>query len=235
MLELRSVGARYDPKIEVLRNISLSVPRGKTTCVLGSNGAGKTTLLRTIVGLVPFRRGTIHFDGEPIHDLGTHQIAARGIAVVPESRQLFPKLTIDETLRVGAYDVVDRTVFERRRDAIFELFPVLGARRQQLSGTLSGGELSMLSIARALMSEPKMILLDEPSLGLAPKAVSRVFQTIQEISERDITILVIEQNVRKSLAISSYGYVLQKGAVVEEGGADALRESNIVRHAYLLG
>ena len=235
MLELEDVSARYDGKSMVLRNIVLRAVRGRTTCVLGSNGAGKTTLLKSIMGLVPTRTGIVRFEGQEIHSLKTHQIVGRGIAVVPESRHLFPKLTVAETLRLGAYRETDPGELKRRSDSVFSLFPVLAERGQQLSGTLSGGELGMLSIGRALMSDPKMLLLDEPSLGLAPKAVSRVFRAIEDINQRGITILLIEQHAKKSLAISSYGYILQKGAILAEGDADTLRQSEVVRRAYLRG
>lgn len=233
MLELHDVTARYDPKITVLRHISLKAAEGRTTCVLGSNGAGKTTLLKAIMGLVPAKGGTIRFAGEPIHRLRTHQIVRRGLAVVPESRQLFPKLTVAETLSLGAFQDTDDDAVRQRYDFVFELFPVLAERRRQLAGTLSGGELGMLSIARALMAGPRMILLDEPSLGLAPKAVSRVFRTIEDINRRGISILLIEQNAKKSLAIASYGYIMQKGAIEAEGDVADLRRSEIVRRAYL--
>ncbi len=233
MLELQDVSARYDPKITVLRHVSLKAAEGQTTCVLGSNGAGKTTLLKTIMGLVPSKAGTVRFGGEPIQHLKTHQIVRRGLAVVPEQRQLFPKLTVAETLSLGAFQDADAAAIRRRYDFVFDLFPVLAERRAQLSGTLSGGELGMLSIARALMAGPRMILLDEPSLGLAPKAVSRVFRTIQDINRQGISILLIEQNAKKSLAIASYGYVMQKGAIAAEGDVADLRQSEIVRRAYL--
>ncbi len=235
MLELQGVSARYDPKVTVLRDISLKAEAGKTTCVLGSNGAGKTTLLKAIMGLVPARDGSVRFRGEPIQHLKTHQIARRGIAVVPESRYLFPRLTVAETLSLGAFQHADSLAVRQHTESVFALFPVLAERHRQLAGTLSGGELGMLSIARALMADPQMILLDEPSLGLAPKAVSLVFRTIEEINRRGITILLIEQHAKKSLAISSYGYVMQKGMIVAQGDHDALRESDIVRRAYLRG
>ncbi|MCL4767738.1 MAG: ABC transporter ATP-binding protein [Hyphomicrobiaceae bacterium] len=235
MLELQDVSARYDPKVTVLRHVSLKAAEGQTTCVLGSNGAGKTTLLKTIMGLIPSRVGAIRLAGEPIHHLKAHQIVRRGLAVVPEQRQLFPKLTVAETLELGAYKDAGAVIVRKRYDLVFGLFPVLAERRRQLSGTLSGGELGMLSIARALMAGPRMILLDEPSLGLAPKAVSRVFRTIQDINRQGISILLIEQNAKKSLAIASYGYVMQKGAIAAEGDVTALRESEIVRRAYLRG
>lgn len=233
MLELHEVSARYDPQITVLRHVSLKAAEGQTTSVLGSNGAGKTTLLKTIMGLVPSRAGTIRFCGDAIQHLKAHQIARRGISVVPEQRQLFPKLTVAETLSLGHFQDTDGAAVRRRYDLVFGLFPVLAERSRQLSGTLSGGELGMLSIARALMAGPRMILLDEPSLGLAPKAVSRVFRTIRDINRQGISILLIEQNAKKSLAIASYGYVMQKGAIVAEGDVASLRQSDIVRGAYL--
>lgn len=233
MLELQDVSARYDPKITVLQNVSLKAAEGQTTCVLGSNGAGKTTLFRTIMGLVPSKAGTIRFGGEAIEHLKAHQIARRGLSVVPEQRQLFPKLTVAETLSLGAFQDTDAAAVRRRYDFVFGLFPVLAERRSQLSGTLSGGELGMLSIARALMAGPRMILLDEPSLGLAPKAVSRVFRTIHDINRQGITILLIEQNAKKSLSIASYGYIMQKGAIAAEGDVAKLQQSEIVRRVYL--
>lgn len=233
MLELQDVSARYDPKITVLRHVSLKAAEGQTTSVLGSNGAGKTTLLKAVMGLVPSRAGTIRFCGEAIQHLKAHQIVRRGISVVPEQRQLFPKLTVAETLSLGHFLDSNAAAVRQRYDLVFNLFPVLAERRRQLSGTLSGGELGMLSIARALMAGPRMILLDEPSLGLAPKAVSRVFRTIQDINREGIAILLIEQNAKKSLSIASYGYVMQKGAIVAEGDVASLRQSEIVRRAYL--
>jgi branched-chain amino acid transport system ATP-binding protein len=235
MLELKAVSSRYDKKILVLRDITLTVAHGQVTCVLGPNGAGKTTLVKTIMNLVPSRTGEIFFEKQPLQGLKTHQIVKQGIAVVPESRQLFPKLTVAETLRLGAYLECDAKVLRQRSAEMFELFPILAQRRDQLSGTLSGGELGMLSIARALMAAPKMILLDEPSLGLAPKTVSHVFQAIQAINRRGITILLIEQNAKKSLAVSNYGYLLQKGAIVAQGDVATLKRSEMVQRAYLKG
>jgi len=235
MLELKGVSSQYDEKVVVLRDISMKVPERSTTCVLGPNGAGKTTLVKTIVNLVRPRKGEITFSGERIEGLRTHQIIKLGISVVPEGRQLFPKLTVAETLRMGAYFENDSRVIRERTEKVSEIFPIIKERIQQLAGTLSGGELGMLSIARALMAEPKMVILDEPSLGLSPIMTSRVFKTIQEINTSGITILLIEQNARKSLRISSYGYIVQKGEVVGQGDVASLKESEIVRKAYLRG
>jgi branched-chain amino acid transport system ATP-binding protein len=235
MLELKGVWSQYDEKVVVLRDITMEVPEGSTTCVLGPNGAGKTTLVKTIANLVRPRRGEITFSGARIERLRTHQIIKLGISVVPEGRQLFPKLTVAETLRMGAYFENDSRVIRERTEKVSEIFPIIKERIHQLAGTLSGGELGMLSIARALMAEPKMVILDEPSIGLSPIVTSRVFKTIQEINNSGITILLIEQNARKSLRISSYGYIVQKGEVVGQGDVASLKESEIVRKAYLRG
>ena len=233
MLEIESVSSQYEEKVLVLREISMTAAKGITTCVLGPNGAGKSTLVKTIVNLVKPRKGTITFSGDRIERLRTHQIIKLGLSVVPEERQLFPKLTVAETLRMGAYIENDTRVIRERTDRVAGLFPVLKERLHQLTGTLSGGELGMLSIGRALMSEPKMIIFDEPSLGLSPVVTSRVFKTIREINSTGITILLIEQNAKKSLSISSYGYIIQKGEIVGQGDVATLKESEIVKRAYL--
>jgi branched-chain amino acid transport system ATP-binding protein len=235
MLELKGIWSQYDEKVIVLRNISMKVPEGSITCVLGPNGAGKTTLVKTIVNLVRPRKGEITFSGSRIERLRTHQIIKLGISVVPEGRQLFPKLTVAETLRMGAYFENDPRVIRQRTEEVSDIFPIIKERIHQLAGTLSGGELGMLSIARALMAKPKMMILDEPSLGLSPIMTGRVFKTIQNISRTGITILIIEQNARKSLRISSYGYIIQKGEVMGEGDVASLKESEIVKKAYLCG
>lgn len=235
MLDLRGVYSQYDEKVVVLRNISMTVPEGSTTCVLGPNGAGKTTVVKTIVNLVRPRKGEISFSGMRIDRMRTHQIIKLGISVVPEGRQLFPKLTVAETLRMGAYFENDTRMIRRRVEEVSGIFPIIKERIHQLAGTLSGGELGMLSIARALMAQPKMIIFDEPSLGLSPIMTSRVFSTIEEISTSGITILLIEQNARKSLRISNYGYIVQKGEIVGQGDVASLKESEIVKKAYLRG
>jgi branched-chain amino acid transport system ATP-binding protein len=233
MLELVNVSSRYEKTLSVLRNINLTAEKGRTTCVLGPNGAGKSTLLRTIVNILRPFEGTVTYKGQSLKAVKTHDIIKMGMSVVPESRRLFPKLTVKETLVLGGMANEKEGVSQARMEEVFELFPILKQRQGQLSGTLSGGELGFLSIARAMMSGPDMILLDEPSLGLAPKMVSRVFKTINKINQRGITILLIEQNAKKSLEIASYGYVLQKGAVVAQGDVDELKQTDIIKKAYL--
>lgn len=235
MLELKGVVSQYEDRVVVLRDITMSAEEGKTTCVLGPNGAGKSTLVRTIMHLVKPRAGQIIFSNVRIDQLKTHRIVKMGISVVPEGRQIFPNLTVSETLRVGAYLENDRAIIDQRLENTFEIFPIMKERLKQVSATLSGGEQGILSIARALMANPKMMLLDEPSLGLAPMITSRVFRAISEINKRGITMLLIEQNAVKSLAIASFGYILQKGEILVYGDTEKLRNSEIVKKAYLRG
>lgn len=235
MLNLEKVTSQYEENAAVLSDIDLQAEKGRITCVLGPNGAGKNTLVKTIVNLVKPRAGRITFAGLSIERMRTHQIIKQGISVVPEERQLFPKLTVEEVLRLGAYFVNDPKTIQRRMEKIFDVFPLLKERISQLSGTLSGGELGILSIARALMAEPAMILLDEPSLGLSPVMTSTVFKAIQAINLNGITILLIEQNAKKSLDIAAYGYLLQKGRIVAQGDVGVLRNSELVKKAYLRG
>ena len=235
MLQLEGVSSQYEEKVIVLRDISLHAEKGLTTCILGPNGAGKTTLVKTIVNLVRPRHGRITFSNLRIEKLRTHQIIRMGMSVVPEDRQLFPKLTVAESLRLGAYCENNHKIIRARMAQAFEIFPILKERIDQVAGTLSGGELGILSIARSLMAEPKMMILDEPSLGLSPLMTSRVFKAIKEINKRGITILLIEQNAKKSLQISSYGYILQKGEIAAKGDVDTLKESETVRRVYLRG
>lgn len=235
MLELKGIVSQYEDKVVVLRDITMSAEKGKTTCVLGPNGAGKSTLVKTIMHLVKPRAGQITFSNVRIDHMKTHRIVRMGISVVPEGRQLFPNLTVSETLRVGAYLENNWNIINQRMERTFEIFPIMKERLKQESATLSGGEQGILSIARALMSDPKMMLLDEPSLGLAPMISSRVFRAISEINKIGITILLIEQNAVKSLAIASFGYVLQKGEILAYGDTGTLKNSEIVKRAYLRG
>jgi len=235
MLRLEKVSSQYEEKVVVLRDVSLIVEKGKITCLLGSNGAGKTTLMRTIVNIVRPLQGHIYFEDIRINQLKTHQIIKMGISVVPEGRRIFPQFTVYDNLRVGAFLENDVQLVHKRIDEAFEIFPVLKERILQLGETLSGGEQGMLAIARALMSEPKVLLLDEPSLGLAPLLVREFFKVIKRINEKGVTILLIEQNARKALSIASKGYVLQKGEIVAEGTREELMNSEILRLAYLRG
>ena len=200
-LEIEGVFTAYD-KADVLQGISLKVEAGRITCLLGSNGSGKTTLVRSILGLTPARGGRIVFDGADITRLPTHKIIAAGIACIPEGRKVFPKLTVEENLRVGAYQEPSDKVSAARLDEILQIIPRLSERRTQLAGTMSGGEQAMVSIGRGLMCAPKLLLIDEPSLGLSPRLVKENFNIIRNINERGITVLLVEQNVHQTLAIS---------------------------------
>jgi len=230
-LEIADVTTAYD-KADVLESVSLTVESGRITCLLGSNGSGKTTLIRSILGLTPPRRGRIVFDGIDITALPTHRIIATGIACIPEGRKVFPKLTVEENLRLGAYQEASSVVTNQRIAEIYLQFPRLAERRRQLAGTMSGGEQAMVSIGRGLMRAPKLLLIDEPSLGLSPLLVKENFNIIRQINERGITVFLVEQNVRQTLAISNYGYVLSKGRVVAAGIASELVDRQEVHDAY---
>src|ERR1700724_879616 len=221
MLESDDVYTAYD-KADVLQGVSLAVKSGSITCLLGSNGSGKTTLVRSILGLTPARAGRIVFDGTDITRIPTHKIIATGIACIPEGRKVFPKLTVEENLRVGAYQETSEAVTRERIANIFVLFPRLAERRTQPAATMPGGEQAMVSIGRGLMRAPKLLLIDEPSLGLSPLLVKENFNIIRSINARGITVFLVEQNVHQTLAISHYGYVLSKGRVVAAGTAAEL-------------
>jgi len=231
ILEIADVYTAYD-KADVLQGVSLEVEAGRISCMLGSNGSGKTTLVRSILGLTPPRAGCIVFDGIDITRLPTHKIIAAGIACIPEGRKVFPKLTVEENLRVGAYQERSENVATARLAEILRIFPRLAERRTQLAGTMSGGEQAMISIGRGLMCAPKLLLIDEPSLGLSPRLVKENFNIIRSINERGITVLLVEQNVHQTLAISHYGYVLSKGRVVARGAPTELSARQEVRDAY---
>jgi|SRR5262245_31339507 branched-chain amino acid transport system ATP-binding protein len=230
-LEIDGVYTAYD-KADVLQGVSLTVEAGRITCLLGSNGSGKTTLVRSILGLTPPRAGRIVFDGTDITHLPTHRIIAAGIACIPEGRKVFPKLTVEENLRVGAYQERSDKVSSARLAEILSVFPRLAERRTQLAGTMSGGEQAMVSIGRGLMCAPKLLLVDEPSLGLSPRLVKENFNIIRSINERGITVLLVEQNVHQTLAISHYGFVLSKGRVSASGAPSELASREDVRAAY---
>jgi branched-chain amino acid transport system ATP-binding protein len=232
VLELRDVSARYGP-ITVLRSVSLAVSRGEIACLLGPNGAGKTTLIRALLGVVKPVAGTILFDGERIDGLRPDQIVQRGIGVVPEGRRVFPRMTVDENLRMGAFREWSATDLAARREHVFTLFPRLAERRDQKAATMSGGEQAMLAMGRALMSRPRLLLLDEPSLGLAPVLVEQLFGMIAAVNRAGTTVFLVEQNARKTLDIARAGFLIQKGEIVAGGTAAELRASEIVRHAYL--
>ncbi len=231
LLTVQGVHTAYD-RIDVLHGLSLTVAKGTITCILGANGAGKSTLIRSILGLTPAHTGSIHFDGQLISGLPTHRVIGTGIACIPEGRKVFPKMTVEENLRVGAYQQPDEREVLRRMDQTYELFPRLKERRMQLAGTMSGGEQAMVSIGRGLMAQPRLLIIDEPSLGLSPLYVKENFRIISDINRLGITVLLVEQNVRQTLAIAHYGYVLSQGRLVAQGTAEQLNNNEEVRAAY---
>ncbi|MES2587293.1 MAG: ABC transporter ATP-binding protein [Pseudomonadota bacterium] len=231
LLNIHHVYTAYD-RIDVLEDVSIEVKQGEITCILGANGAGKSTLIRSILGLTPANRGQIIFNGVDITRLPSHRIIEQGIACVPEGRRVFPRMTVDENLSAGAYLVKDKAVIEERRAHVKALFPRLAERSSQLAGTMSGGEQAMLAISRSLMSSPDLLIFDEPSLGLSPLFVKENFKIIKEINQMGTTVLLVEQNVRQTLAIAHRGYVISKGRVVAQGDAKQLAENAEVQAAY---
>jgi branched-chain amino acid transport system ATP-binding protein len=232
MLRVEGLSVGYGDA-HVLENISFRVRQGEMTCILGPNGSGKTTLLRSITGLIPSTSGKIWFMDEEIQGKKTHRIVVLGMTMIPEGRRLWPPLSVRENLEMGAYRVSERATVEKRLDWVFSLFPHLADRKDQLCGTLSGGEQQMVSIGRGLMTLPKLLLMDEPSLGLAPLIVREMFEAIRKIVHSGTTILLVEQNTQVALSSAHYGYVLERGTIVLEGEATFLRESPHIKHAYL--
>jgi branched-chain amino acid transport system ATP-binding protein len=231
MLVLKDVHTYYG-QIHALQGVTLTVNKGEVVTLIGANGAGKTTTLKTISGMLHARAGSVHFEGDDITKVPAHKLVERGIGHAPEGRRIFSRLTVLENLQMGAFSRPKANI-EPDIERVFTLFPRLRERTGQLGGTLSGGEQQMLAIGRALMSEPRMLLLDEPSLGLAPILVAQVFETIKEINSQGTTVLLVEQNALQALAIAHRGYVLQTGEVVLTGPSDDLRRNETVRKAYL--
>ena len=221
--------------IQALRNVSLEAPEGEVTCVLGANGAGKSTMILSILGLVKPSSGRVLLDGERIDRLKTHEIIQRGISWVPEGRRVFPKMTVQENLDIGGVNVKDKQVLQGYQDRCVEMFPVLKDRLTQKAGTLSGGEQQMLAISRALMAGPRVICMDEPSMGLAPILVDAVFEKIVDINREGMTVLLVEQNAEMALTIAHRGYVLVAGDLTLQGTAAELRADESVKKAYLGG
>src|SRR6266850_506166 len=235
MLEIENLVVNYGA-ITALHGISLKVQPGDIVTLIGANGAGKTTLLRTVSGLIKPKRGEIRYEGASIGDLPAHEVVKRGIAHVPEGRMVFANLTVWENLKMGAYLQKDKGVIQRELDYVFGVFPRLKERLKQVAGTLSGGEQQMLAIGRALMSKPKFLMLDEPSLGIAPLLVKTIFEKIVEINRQQaITILLVEQDANLALQVASYGYVLETGRIILQDNSAALRQNPQVKSAYLGG
>jgi branched-chain amino acid transport system ATP-binding protein len=233
MLQVDNIDVAYGD-VQVLYEVSLDIQKGELVAVIGANGAGKTTLLKTISSLLKPTRGVIEFKGETISGLGPDRIVSKGLVQVPEGRLLFPEMSIREHLEMGAYLTRDKQVIQGRFSEVYELFPVLKERRNQLAGTLSGGEQQMLAVGRGLMAGPELFMFDEPSLGLAPKLVQSIFEMIQHINQTlAVTVLLVEQNVRQSCEISDRAFVLENGRMVLEGSGAEMLENSHVREAYL--
>jgi branched-chain amino acid transport system ATP-binding protein len=232
LLELQDVHTYYG-NIHALKGVSLTVDEGEIVTLIGGNGAGKSTTLRTISGLLHPRQGSVFFQEENLHVYPAHEIVGKGVSMVPEGRGIFTKLTVEENLDLGAYLRRDRAQVATDREGVYTMFPRLKERRRQVAGTMSGGEQQMLAIARSLMARPRLLLLDEPSMGLAPILVESIFQTCQEINEQGTTILLVEQNAHMALQIAHRGYVLQTGEIVLSDSAEALRQDPMVQKAYL--
>ena len=232
MLELRNVQAAYG-HFQCLHGISMSIKAGEAVAVIGANGAGKTSLLRVISGMLPASSGMMTMEGQDLTRLAPHRIIDTGIAHVPENRRLFPRLTVEENLRMGSFPKAARAAYKDRLDYVYELFPKMKERRTQAAGTMSGGEQQMCAIGRALMSRPKLILLDEPSTGLAPVVVSQVFDLVRRIKSEGYTVLIVEQNVRQVLSVVDRAYLIEKGRIETEGPAAEMMASDTVRKSYM--
>jgi branched-chain amino acid transport system ATP-binding protein len=232
MLSLAAVCAGYG-SFRALFDVSLEVPRGEAVGVIGPNGAGKTTLLRVISGLVPLTSGTMTFEGRAVGGLPAHRMVEQGIAHVPENRRLFPRLTVEDNLRIGAFIPQARARFAQELARVYDLFPRLKDRREQLAGTLSGGEQQMCAIGRALMSGPKLLLMDEPSAGLAPLVVQQVFELVHRIREQGLTVLIVEQNVPQVLDVVDRVYLLEVGSIKLAGTAAELKGNDFIRQSYM--
>jgi branched-chain amino acid transport system ATP-binding protein len=237
LLELMGIEIRYTATTSVVKNLSLNVKRGSVVTILGANGAGKSSVLKRVSGLIPAQPsgGKILFEGSSIEGKRPEYIVRAGISYVPEGRELFGQLTVYENLKMGAYIRKDRKAIKEDRERVMNYFPILKERKKQIAGTLSGGEQQMLAIARGLMSRPKLLMLDEPSLGLAPMLVRDIFDIISEINREGMTILIVEQNANMALKIADFGYVMETGVVVLKGSAEQLRKDEMLQEFYLGG
>ncbi|MGD6746098.1 ABC transporter ATP-binding protein [Streptomyces sp. BH106] len=232
LLEVEDLKVAYG-KIEAVKGISFSVEEGQVVTLIGTNGAGKTTTLRTLSGLLKPSGGKISFAGEPLASVPAHKIVAMGLAHSPEGRRIFPRLTIAENLQLGAFLRRDQAAVEKDMQRAYELFPILGERRKQAAGTLSGGEQQMLAMGRALMSQPKLLMLDEPSMGLSPIMMQKIMSTISELKAQGTTILLVEQNAQAALSLADQGHVMEVGSIVLSGSGEDLLHDESVRKAYL--
>jgi branched-chain amino acid transport system ATP-binding protein len=232
MLSIEKISASYG-MIQILRDVSFQVKEKEVVSIIGPNGAGKTTLVKTIIGLLHPVSGEIRFRGENIGKLPPYQIVKKGIALIPEGREIFPRLTVEENLRLGAYAANGKRTVKEAKERVYQIFPVLKKKEKALAQTLSGGEQQMLVICRSLMSNPDLLILDEPSLGLAPLIVEKVLDTVRKINEEGVTILLVEQNIRESLDVADRGYVLEQGNIIMEGKSRELLCDNHIKEVYL--
>jgi branched-chain amino acid transport system ATP-binding protein len=232
MLEVENLSSGYGT-VQILWNISFRINEKEIICIIGPNGAGKTTLVRTIAGLLPAKTGTIRFKGENIEKTPPYEIVKKGLTLIPEGREIFPRLTVDENMRLGAFTINDKSKVAELKERVCQIFPVLKKKEKVLAQTLSGGEQQMLVIGRSLMSNPKLLILDEPSLGLAPIIVEKVLDTLEMINDDGVTILLVEQNIRDSLNIANRAYVLEEGKIIIEGEGRELLNNEHIKQVYL--
>ena len=232
MLEVEHLSSGYG-LVQILWDVSFTIKEKEIVSIIGPNGAGKTTLVKTIVGLLPARTGNVRFKGENVEKLPPYEIVKRGMALIPEGRDIFPRMTVDENIRLGAYTISDKNKVAESKTRAYDIFPVLKKKEKALAQTLSGGEQQMLVIARSLMADPKLLILDEPSLGLAPIIVEKVLDTLQMINEEGVSILLVEQNIRDSLGISNRAYVLEEGKIIIEGEGRELLNNDHIKQVYL--
>jgi branched-chain amino acid transport system ATP-binding protein len=232
MLELEKVSSGYG-KVQILWDVSFHIKEKEIVSIIGPNGAGKTTLVKTIMGLLPAKSGTVQFKGEAIQKLPPYEIVKKGLVMIPEGREIFPRMTVEENLLLGAYTIKDKNVVKDTKEKVYQIFPVLKKKEKAKAQTLSGGEQQMLVICRSLMSNPQLLILDEPSLGLAPIIVEKVLDTVTKINEDGVTILLVEQNIRDSLGVANRGYVLEEGKIILEGEGRELLSNSHIKEVYL--
>src|SRR4030042_6767994 len=232
MLEVENVSAGYG-LVQILWDVSFKIKENEIISIIGPNGAGKTTLVRTIVGLISAKNGSIRFKGDNIEKLSPHEIVKKGITLIPEGREIFPRMTVEENLLLGAYTVNDKNAIKETREKVFQIFPVLKKKEKALAQTLSGGEQQRLVVCSSLMSNPELLILDEPSLGLAPIIVEKVLDTVRTINEEGVTVLLVEQNIHDSLNVADRGYVLEEGKIILEGKSRELLSNSHIKEVYL--
>jgi len=232
MLEISNLSAAYG-LVQILYDVNFKVENGEIVSIIGPNGAGKTTLVKTIMGFIHPKTGSVKFNGEDIEKLPTYEIVKKGLTMIPEGREIFPRMTVDENLQLGAYNITDKTKIKEIKEKAFSIFPVLKKKEKVLAQTLSGGEQQMLVICRSLMSNPQLLILDEPSLGLAPIIVEKVLDTVRTINEEGVTVLLVEQNIHDSLTVANRGYVLEEGKIILEGKSRELLSNSHIKEVYL--